>query len=123
MLKPLTAKTLGDLANGEGELIINKAIRTAVADLDDRGKEDGKERTVNITITMAIVKGMFVADVSAQPKLPAHRSNATELKARYNQAEGGLNLLFQDLNAENADQPTFREMDVEGGEVGNDPPQ
>jgi hypothetical protein len=120
MLKPLSARSLADLANGEGELVINRAIKTAVADLDDRGKEDGKERTVTIVVTMAIAQGMFVANVAATPKLPPHRSNATELKPKYNPADGTLDLLFQDMNAENADQPTFREMDVEGGEVAGD---
>ncbi len=123
MLKPITCATLGELANGEAEKIIDRCLERAVFDLDDRGEEDKKPRIVTITVTMGVVNGMKLAKVDAVFKPVPYASNATECVVM-KKKDGMPTLMFQNLNAERADQPTFKELDEVGagedGEVPND---
>jgi hypothetical protein len=125
MLKNLTTETIGNLSNGQAGLVIDAALKKAIDDLEDRGEEDGKARSVKIEIAFQKFKGQTVVDVVAEVKMPNFRTDATIAEARY--ADGNHKLFFQDLNAENPEQPTFRVMDEPGkkldeesGEVAND---
>jgi hypothetical protein len=118
VLKTLKCNTLGDLDNGQAGTIIDAALTKAINDLEDRGEEDGKPRTVTISVSLQKSKGLTVIDVTASAKMPDFRSNATIAEARYKDQKHEM--LFQDLNAENPNQPVFKEMDTQGGEVPNE---
>lgn len=127
MLKDLNARTLADLSDGAGEFVINRALQAAMADLDDRGKEDGKPRIVTIEVSMMVLQGTPYVDVAAKAKLPARRSKITEILLR--EKEGKVSCAFQDMNAERVDQASaiFDAADAvenagdgDDGEVEND---
>jgi hypothetical protein len=106
---PLSLRTIGELAGGAAELIINHAIEQAVADVDDRG-EDGKARKV--AIELSLVKrsdGLVEAEVAAQAKLPPRRTASTVSKPVRGQDE--TKLLFQGFAPDNPDQQTFGVLD------------
>ncbi len=83
--------------------MINRAIQAAIADLDDRGKEDGKARVVTIEVSMAMTQGTAYVDISAKAKLPARRSKLTEIG--FMEKGGKISANFRDDNAERLDQP------------------
>jgi hypothetical protein len=120
MLKALTCETLHELDNGIAGEIINAELKKAIADLEDRGEQDEKPRSVVIEIEMCKYKGVDLINVKAMAKMPARRSNSTHAEGRYK--EGVHDLFFQNLNAERADQPTFdamEKLDLAGGEIPN----
>lgn len=126
MLKDLNLKSLGDLDGGAAILVIDAAIAAAVADLEDRGLEDGKERLVKIVIKLTkVAKDTTSIVVTADPKLPERKVAATTAVTRFSRVNDRdiVNLSFQALNPERPDQPTFPAMetlDTAGGEVPND---
>lgn len=107
----LDCDTIGDLDNGIARGIINEAILQAVRDFEDRG-HDSKPRVVNINLTLQRVNGMAMIDVQAVAKLPAQRSNTTQVKVAQTQAgKKGVQptLIFQELAPDNPEQSTIDE--------------
>jgi hypothetical protein len=112
MQKIVSVKNLGDLDNGVVGLMIDKTIDMAVADLEDRGREDGKPREVVIKLRFGVFEGMIVAAVDCEAKLPAYRSKTQSAKLK---TEAGKHkLLFDDMCRDNPDQPEFEGMKDEG---------
>lgn len=73
----LSLENLGELDGGSAELVINNALRLAVHDLDDRGK-DGKPREVNIKVIMTQMdNGIPIVRVDCGVKVPAFRTAET----------------------------------------------
>jgi len=110
----LSAKNLHLVHNGAAGILIDEEIRRAVTDLQDRGREDKKPRLVNIQIELAKVgDSIDIINVSAHAPLPKRRTGSTHAQPVEVKTEGqtGYDLWFQTLNAENADQPTFKEME------------
>lgn len=116
MLTALTCETLHELDNGLVGQIINAEFKKAIADLEDRGEQDEKPRSVTIDVEMCKFKGVTLINVKAAAKMPARRSNSTHAEGRYK--DDAHSLFFQNLNAERVDQPTFPSLD--DGEVPND---
>lgn len=111
----LNLSNLGAISDGGAEHIINKAIREAAADLDDRGNDD-KARVVNVQITMKRRSdGLAEVDVTATARLPPRRTASTVCRpvAR----DGESRLYFEAFNPENPDQKVLPPMDTDGGEV------
>lgn len=111
---PLSMDTIGDLDNGVFRLLVDKEIDQLAKDLDDRGEEDGKARTLTIEIEVIKVKGVVIITPRCKVRLPARQSNSTSAKERM-KSKGQTELLFQPANAPNAEQPTFEVND--DGEV------
>ena len=103
---PLTCATLGDLDSGVFGLLVDKEIDVLCKDVDDRAEEDGKERTLNITVGVIKKNGIVIITPRVQAKLPPRQSNSTSAKERMKGA-GQTELLFQPANGENPEQPTF----------------
>lgn len=101
----LCLETIADLDNGTAGPLIDREIARAVADLVDRGEEDGKARKVVIQLELTIKNGIVVTDVTADAKLPPKRTRSTATEARYRDSEPVL--CFQTHNPDRADQPTF----------------
>ena len=120
-MSTLSCDTIGDINHGFSREAINTEIAKAFADLENRGEEDGKARTVEIKLSMTKIKGGAIGlDVQAVAKIPAYRTGITV-------AEPGIDALaprgrqhviqFRSDNPERPDQKTF--SDVEG-EVPNE---
>lgn len=110
-LQNLSCRSIGDLDNGLAEKIIDAEIRKVIADLDDRG-HDGAARSVTIELNMQkdVSRGDAIyIDVKVKTKLPAVRSGISQSKV--GQKKGEMVLLFRDDNADNADQPTFDDVE------------
>jgi hypothetical protein len=105
MLKELCLDNLGDLSDGAARTIADREIRTAVHDLMERGAEDGKVRTVNLVLTLGLIRGDIVCDLAVKAALPAKRTPPTNCKEKDRKGESIF--VFRDDNAENADQPTL----------------
>lgn len=78
----LTLATLGELAGGEAEAVVNAALRAALRDTEDRG-EDKKARKVTIVVELKKVgDGHVSATLQAKTTLPNYQTNTTigELK-------------------------------------------
>lgn len=105
-LQTLSLATLGDLDRGAAGVAINHAIKTAIADTVDRGKEDGKARKVTITleITSNPRGDIFDLGIDVKTTLPALRTSTTQASERY--VEGKSHLLFQ-AESNRADQPSL----------------
>jgi hypothetical protein len=108
-LIPLSLDTLGQLNDGAAGLLINRRIAEAVADLEDRGGEDGKARAVEIRLELTIVKGVVLAAVEASAKVPRFRtdSHAVEIARR----DGASLLLFRDHSPEDPRQTAIPEIE------------
>lgn len=105
----LTARTLPDLDNGLAGLMIDRALRATIADLEDRGAEDGAAREVVIRLRLAIREKRVFVVPTVTTKIPAHRANATISDLRIQAGKPVLN--FQPHNAEEPEQNTFPEME------------
>lgn len=108
----LSCDTIGDQDNGVARYLIDAEISKAANDLDDRGEEDGKPRKVTIEIEMVIVNGLVITTVAAQAKLPARRTRNTAGEMRM-AGKGNHAIIFQQNNADRADQPTMYDNDKE----------
>ena len=103
----LSLETIGALDDGVAGAIINAEINTAVADLEDRG-DDGKERKVVIELSMLRDEhGKYHMTVKAQAKMPPRQVAPTNALMGQDAASKVAKLVFQDDNAERADQPTL----------------
>jgi len=113
MQVPLTLATLGDLADGAARIIIDAAIRDAIADLEDRGQEDEKPRKAVITLTFSMLdNGMVDTKVEAVTKAPARRTPATIGNIR---VEGGkAKMIFSQYAPEDPHQRTIDEYEPRG---------
>jgi len=109
MLTELSCDKLGDLDNGTVRALVNSAIQSAVADLDDRGEQDGKPREVTIKLSIVNAKGLLGVTVQVATKIPEYRSGGTAAKVAVKRGKGNNTvpiLQFQEFNDENPDQPT-----------------
>lgn len=115
MRQTLSAETLHQIDGGIAGRLIDLEIARAVADLDDRGFEDGKTRKVAIELELALVDGMILTKVHVQAKLPPRTSHATAARSR---REGSkMTLLFQDVPQTHPDQNTFEDV-LPGADTG-----
>jgi hypothetical protein len=104
-LEQLTLDTLGDLDGGMVRAVINRSIRQALMDTEDRG-EDEKPRKVVITISFEKISDRQIGtDVTAQVRLPALRPKATIGNIVFK--DGEPSVLFQTLSPDDPDQQTF----------------
>lgn len=110
----LSLDTLGELDRGAARLLIDREIQRAVADLEDRGEEDGKARKVNISLEMVVKDGLAVVQLNCESKLPSYRSNLTAGNIKVN--AGKPVLYFQPYSPDNADQPNFQVLDADAGD-------
>jgi len=102
----LSVETLGDLDNGIFGILVNKGIDSLTKDVDDRGEEDGKIRTLTIQVDVVKTKGIVIITPKVQAKLPPRVSNSTAAKERM-KSKGQPELTFQPHNADNAEQRTL----------------
>jgi hypothetical protein len=102
----LSCDTIGDLDGGVFRLLVNKEFEALCKDVDDRGEEDGKVRTLTIDVEIVKKEGLVIIVPSVKIKRPPRRANATSAKERMKSA-GQTELLFQATNADNPDQGTF----------------
>ena len=109
----LVLDNLGDLDGGNVRAMIDREIARAVADLDDRGQEDGKPRKVSIEIQLTNEGNLITVKVIAQAKLPPLLSGTTAADISLIGPKKTPALGFQNMNPERPDQPTFPEMDQE----------
>lgn len=96
--QPLTLETLGELDEGTAGAVINRVIREAINDLDDRGTDEIK-RKICIEVELLQKNGLVSMTCAAQAKLPPRRSHATV--ATVGHIAGEVNLLFQPEVREN----------------------
>jgi hypothetical protein len=103
----LNLATLGDLSEGYAQAVIDQAIKAAIRDTEDRGK-DKKERKVVITLRIKKIgdSGVVVA-VEAEPKVPKYLT--PETIGDIHVTDGGRNaeMRFSSASAENPDQPAI----------------
>jgi hypothetical protein len=105
---PICAENLHLMSNKEAGAIINAEIQAAVADLEDRGVEDGKPRKVAIELTLTLLdNGSVAGHVGAQAKLPPRRTSGTV--ARLNRKDGVSRALFNCNAPEDPDQSTIQD--------------
>lgn len=109
MQQKLSVDTLGDLDGGAARLVIDAAIRTVIADLDDRG-HDEKPREVIIKLTMRKMEnGQVLAEVKAQAKVPEFRTAET---VGIVQRESNRSVVaFQSFSPRDPNQRTFDELE------------
>lgn len=106
--QPITLDTIGLLAGGQAEAVVNAAIRAAVRDTEDRGG-DGKPRKVVIELVFEKVgkdgTGV-VATVKAKTAIPAYQTDPTygDLKVG---SRGEPEVAFSPADADNPDQPAI----------------
>lgn len=109
MQERLCLETLGNLDCGAAGLIIDAAIRDALADLDDRGS-DLKPRKVEIAVTLKVLdNGQVEAHVEACARLPRRRTASTIANLK-RQGEQQPRLMFQTMAPDNPDQRTIDEL-------------
>src|SRR6185369_11518126 len=108
MKSAVSCDTIGNLDHGTARVAIDLAIRTVIADLDDRG-EDGKPRKVNITLEFSKMEGgQIVTSVEVGTALPKLRSAGTI--GRIARKDGKSVVMFQDLDPRDPDQTTVDEF-------------
>jgi len=108
MKSAVSCDTIGNLDHGTARVAIDRAIRTVVADLDDRG-EDGKPRKVNITLEFSKMEGgQIVTSVEVGTALPKLRSAGTI--GRVVRKDGKSIVMFQDLSPDDPDQRTIDDV-------------
>ncbi len=112
-LATLSCDTLGSLDGGIARHVIDREIRRAVEDYDNRASEDKKERVITIKITMTPHENLTLVSVEAYAKLPPMRTGNTDVRIK--QTPQGFQGLFQTYCPENADQKTIQDVIDEGG--------
>jgi hypothetical protein len=112
MKHSLCLDTLGQLHDGAAREAIDLAIRTAIADVDDRG-DDGKARKVQIVIELKRHDNGTVATVvEAAAVLPKYRTAETFSKF-HKRSDKHVGLLFDSLSPEDPDQMTTDDVEEE----------
>lgn len=114
--KNLCLASLGEIDRGAAGMAIDHAIRQAVDDTIDRGKEDGKPRKVVITLELTSNPqgDLFHATVKVAYKTPELVTNATQAELRYSSVNGERkNTLVFQQGSNRADQPTLPIEEVE----------
>lgn len=106
--KDLTVETIGELDDGAAGLMVNAAIRAALRDLEDRGK-DGQKRCVEIKLTFELrPNGQVETCVEAGPKIPRYRTAETVTDLRMD-GKGEYKLIFQQHAPDDPRQRTLDE--------------
>ncbi len=104
MKQSLTLDTLGQLAAGQAETIINAALRTALRDTEDRGA-DKKPRKVTIEVVLEkLGEDNISSTVKAKVTTPPYQTEPTigELTPG---ARGNPEMMFQPASPNNPSQP------------------
>ncbi len=110
----LTLETLGQLASGQAEAVVNAALRNALRDTEDRG-DDKKARKVTITVEMKkIGKDSIGISVGCKPTLPNYQTDSTVADLFINE-RGNPEAAFSPVAPSNPDQGELSGMD---GEIG-----
>jgi hypothetical protein len=104
MLMPVTCTTLGQLAEGQAEGVVNHELLRCLEDLD-KGGDDGKVRKCVIQLEFTKEHNLVQITLKAQAKLPAIVSEKTA--AKMTRQRGQARALFETANAENPDQPNL----------------
>ena len=95
MQQILSLETLGALDHGAAEIIIDAALDEVCRDLADRG-DDGKERSVVITVSMKRRKnGDAEVACAAIAKVPKRRTSDTTALIRQRGQNAPAALVFQ----------------------------
>lgn len=106
----LSLESIGELAHGQAQSIIQMAIDSVADDIDDRG-DDGQWRELHIIVKLRQRKNEEIESVvKAHAKLPSMATPSTTMALR-KQPNGPARIIFQDMNPERVDQPTFPELD------------
>lgn len=104
----LDLDSIGELDAGMAKMAINHAIRTAIHDLDERGR-DGKPREVVIKLVMhKLENGMPVIRVLSDVKMPPFSTAETIGLLRMEGTRAAIN--FQALDPKNPHQRTIDEV-------------
>lgn len=112
MQQSLSLATLGSLNGGSAELIVDAAIRDAVADLDDRGGDE-LPRKVLIELEMKVLDNDLIdVHVTAIARLPKRRTPSTFGRVTRN-SKNQSRLTFQTEAPDNPDQRTIDELETE----------
>ncbi len=113
MQQNLCLATLGNLDGGAAELIIDAALKAAVADLDDRGADE-LPRKVQIEVELKQLDNKFIeAHVVAFARVPKRRTASTIGRLMRDQKQQSR-LSFQSEAPDNPDQRTIDEVQFKG---------
>lgn len=123
-LQTFNIENLSQIDNGIAGAIINAAIKEAVTDLEDRGKEDKKARRIEIGIELQLTaRGEVDVSVEAHARIPKRRSASTRCAVRQDgKGPNNVKLVFQAFDPDNPNQRTIDEIeniDPDTGEVRN----
>lgn len=112
----LSIQNLGEVDGGRAGGIIDAAIKAAVADLDDRGK-DGLPRKVTITLSMkqSDESNLIFTSVKAKATLPEYATSSTVAEFKQLPHGEGLALAFQPLSPHDPDQEPLPKMQERRG--------
>lgn len=104
-------QTIGELDEGRAGAIIDAALRDAVADLEDRGAEDGKARKVTIVIELKLGErdGTVDTHVECGTTIPKRRT-ASHLGKIKQGSDGRPKIVVQQYAPDNPEQRTLDEM-------------
>jgi hypothetical protein len=113
----LSVATIHQLDGGAVGLMIDAALRTAIADTEDRG-DDGKARKVTVTFAFEQLDSSNVSiSVDAKTVVPPYKSGLTI--ARISSSDNGkFSAEFQPNTPANPDQPTFLDDEIPAEKAG-----
>jgi hypothetical protein len=107
---PLQGTSISQLSDGLTGKALDVAFNAVSRDIAERG-DDGKPRTITLTITVTpIGQGMVEIDTQVATKTPALHPPKTNAKLSH--AAGGL--IFNPDCSENPDQRTFNDLERDG---------
>lgn len=101
--RTLTLATVGQLAGGQAEGIVNAALRAALRDTEDRGA-DKKPRKVTIEIELKKLGESVSATAKAKTTLPPYVTDPTFGDLTVND-RGQPEMQFSPVAPDNPDQP------------------
>jgi hypothetical protein len=107
--RTLTLATVGQLAGGQAEAIINAALRAALRDTEDRGA-DKKPRKVTIELELRKLGDSVSATAKAKTSLPPYLTDPTIGELTMDD-RGQPEMQFSPVAPENPDQPAVPGMD------------
>ncbi|VTU01032.1 unnamed protein product [Gemmataceae bacterium] len=107
--RTLTLATVGQLAGGQAEAIINAALRAALRDTEDRGA-DKKPRKVTIELELRKLGESISATAKAKTTLPPYLTDPTIGELTMND-RGQPEMSFSPVAPENPHQPAVPGMD------------
>lgn len=110
----LTLESLGQLAGGQAEAVVNAALKSVLRDTEDRG-DDKKVRKVTIVVEMKKVgKDSIAVALQAKPSVPTYQTDNTVADLFLNE-RGQPEAAFSPVAPNNPDQGELSGM---SGEIG-----